>query len=48
LPYCTIFYDAEIRKRAFYEEPLAKFIDRVIFPPLEGASLSPSVKPEPA
>jgi hypothetical protein len=29
-------------------EPLAKFIDRVIFPPLEGASLSPSVKPEPA
>ena len=30
------------------KEPLAKFIDRVIFPPLEGASLSPSVKPEPA
>jgi hypothetical protein len=29
-------------------EPLAKFIDRVILPPLEGASLSPSVKPEPA
>src|ERR1019366_7675473 len=28
------------------EEPLAKFIDRVIFPPLEGASLLPSVKPE--
>jgi hypothetical protein len=32
----------------FTPEPLAKFIDRVIFPPLEGASLSPSVKPEPA
>jgi hypothetical protein len=32
----------------FIKEPLAKFIDRVIFPPLEGASLSPSVKPEPA
>jgi hypothetical protein len=31
-----------------FREPLAKFIDRVIFPPLEGASLSPSVKPEPA
>jgi hypothetical protein len=36
-------YDAPYNK-----EPLAKFIDRVIFPPLEGASLSPSVKPEPA
>jgi uncharacterized protein with ParB-like and HNH nuclease domain len=34
--------------RSQYAEPLAKFIDRVIFPPLEGASLSPSVKPEPA
>jgi hypothetical protein len=31
-----------------YIEPLAKFIDRVIFPPLEGASLSPPVKPESA
>jgi hypothetical protein len=38
-----------LRARLLFSiEPLAKFIDRVIFPPLEGASLSPSVKPEPA
>ena len=34
--------------RQLSREPLTKFIERVILPPLEGASLSPSVEPEPA
>jgi hypothetical protein len=42
------FAESVIGNRPLANEPLAKFIDRVIFPPLEGASLSPSVKPEPA
>jgi hypothetical protein len=43
-----LFMEAGVVLEQVILEPLAKFIDRVIFPPLEGASLSPSVKPEPA